>query len=46
MGGCMDHTPEGHGVSDLTMEPDVFVRREEPLEFRTNNTDDITEHRD
>jgi hypothetical protein len=24
------HSPESHGVSDLSMEPDILVRRKEP----------------
>lgn len=44
MSCSMDHCPECHGVSDLSVEPDVFIGREEPSEFRTDDTDDIAQH--
>ena len=46
VGSGVDHTPECHGISDLTMEPDVFIRREEPGELGTNDTDHVAKHRD
>lgn len=44
MSGGVYHSPEGHGVRDLAMEPNVFVRREEPCEAGANDTDDIAQH--
>lgn len=39
------HCPEGHGVRDLSMEPNVFIGREQPGEFGADNADDIAKHR-
>lgn len=41
----MYHCPEGHGVCDLSMEPNVFIGREQPGELGTDDTDDIAKHR-
>jgi len=38
------HCPEGHGVCDLSMEPNVFVGGEQPGELGANDTDDIAKH--
>lgn len=46
MGGSVNHSPESQGVGHLTMEPDVLISREEPLELGPNNTDDVAEHGD
>lgn len=46
MSSSVDHGPEGHGICDLSMEPDVFVGREEPSELGTEDTDDISKHWD
>lgn len=40
----VDHGPEGHGVGNLTMEPNILVGREGPSEFWTDNPDDIAKH--
>lgn len=42
----VDHCPKGHGIGDLTMEPDVFVGGEEPGELGTDDFDDVPEHGD
>jgi hypothetical protein len=44
VGSGVDHCPEGHGVCDLSMEPDVFIGGEQPSEFGTNDADDVAEH--
>lgn len=44
MGRGVDHCEKGHGVSNLTMEPDVFVGREEPGQLGTDDLDDIAKH--
>jgi hypothetical protein len=44
VGGRVDHGPESHRVSDLPVEPNVFVCREEPLQLRTDNADDVSKH--
>ena len=41
--GGVDHSPEGHRVRDLTMEPDVLVRGEEGCHTRADNADDVPE---
>jgi len=46
MGSCMDHGPEGHRIGDLPMEPDVLIGREEPTQFRTDEANDVAQHRD
>lgn len=46
MGGSVNHGPESHGISDLSMEPDVLVCREEPHHLRADNADDVAKHRD
>jgi hypothetical protein len=44
MSGGMNHRPEGHGICHLSMEPDVFIGREQPSKLGTNDTDDVSEH--
>jgi len=45
--GCgVNHCEKGHGVSDLTVEPDVFVGREEPGQLGTDDLDDVAKHGD
>ena len=44
VGSSVNHCPEGHGICDLSMEPDVFIGREQPSEFGTNDTDDVAKH--
>ena len=44
-GGVYDR-PEEHLVGDLSMEPDVLVRRKRPSELWTDDTDDVAQHRD
>jgi hypothetical protein len=46
VGGRVDHGPECHGVGNLTMEPDVLVRRERPGQLGADEADDVAEHRD
>lgn len=46
MSSGMNHSPKRHGISDLTMEPNVLVCREQPSHTWTNDTDDIPEHGD
>jgi hypothetical protein len=38
------HCPEGHGVRDLPMEPNVFIGGEQPCELGADDTDDIAKH--
>lgn len=38
--------PKCHGVSHLSMEPDVFIGREQPRKFWTDNTNDVAKHRE
>jgi hypothetical protein len=40
------HGPECQRVSDLAMEPYVFIGGEEPSEVRTDDTNDVTKHRE
>lgn len=40
------HSPECHRISDLAMEPYVFVCREQPRKFGTDDFDDVPEHGD
>jgi len=40
----VNHSPEEHLVSDLTMEPDILVGREEPRQLGANDSNDVTEH--
>lgn len=42
--GSMDHSPESHRVGDLTVEPDVLVGREQPLNLGSDDTNDIPKH--
>lgn len=41
----VNHSPECHRIRDLSVEPDVLVRGEEPGEPGTNDTDNVTQHR-
>lgn len=40
----VDHGPEGHGIGNLTVEPDILVGREKPSELGPDKTNDVTEH--
>jgi hypothetical protein len=40
----MYHGPECHRIGHLSMEPDVFIGREQPGELGTDNTDDVAKH--
>ena len=42
----MDHGPEGHGIGDLPVEPDVLIGREGPGELGTDDTNDVSQHRE
>lgn len=44
VGSSVNHRPESHGVSNLSVEPNVLVGGEKPGEFGANDTDDIAEH--
>lgn len=46
VGSCMHHCPKCHGIRDLTVEPDILVRGEEPGELGPNDTDDVAQHGD
>ena len=46
MGCGVNHCEKGHRVSDLTVEPDVFVGREEPGQLGTDDLDDVAKHGD
>ena len=46
VGSGVDHRPECHGICDLTVEPDIFVRGEEPGKLGPNYTQDIAQHRE
>jgi hypothetical protein len=46
MGGSVYHGPESHGVSDLSVEPDVLISREEPLHLGSDNSNDVPQHRE
>jgi hypothetical protein len=40
------HGPESHGVSHLSVKPDVLVGREKPSQLGTNDPDDVAQHGD
>ena len=44
MGRSVDDAPKEHLVCDLTMEPYVLVGWKEPCQFRTDDTNNVTEH--
>ena len=44
--GGVNHSPEGHRVRDLTVEPDVLIGREQPCELGADDADDVPQHRD
>jgi hypothetical protein len=46
VGGSVDHCPKGHRVGDLTVEPNVLIGGEKPGEFRPDDTNDISQHRE
>lgn len=37
----MDHRPKCHGICHLTMEPYAFIDRKEPLQRRSNDTENV-----
>lgn len=44
--GGVDHCPECHRISDLTMEPNVFVGGEQPGQLGTDEADNVSQHGD
>ncbi len=42
--GSMNDSPECHRIRHLPVEPNVFIGREEPGEFRANDTDNVAQH--
>jgi hypothetical protein len=42
--GSVDHCPESHRISHLTVEPDVLISREEPCQLGSNDSNEVTEH--
>lgn len=46
VGSSVNHRPECHGICDLTVEPDIFVRREEPGELGSNDAQNVAQHRE
>lgn len=40
----VDHGPESHRISDLSVEPDILVGGEGPCELGTDNSNDIAQH--
>ena len=44
VGGGVHHGPERQCVRNLPVEPDVFVRGEQPGKFGPDDTDDVTQH--
>jgi len=44
VGSSMYHSPEGHRVGNLPVEPDIFIGREEPGDLGTDDADDIAQH--
>lgn len=41
---CVDHGPKSHLVSNLTMEPNIFISREQPGHSRTDDANDVAKH--
>ena len=46
VGRSVNHGPEGHRISNLPMEPDVLIGREEPVQFRADEANNVAQHRD
>jgi hypothetical protein len=44
MSSSMYHSPECHGIGHLSMEPDVFIGREQPGKLGANDADDVAKH--
>lgn len=44
MSGGVNHGPESETVCCLAMEPNVFIGREEEGDFRTDDSDAVTQH--
>lgn len=44
VGGGVHDGPENHGISDLTMEPNVLIGGEKPCKPWANDTDDVAQH--
>jgi hypothetical protein len=42
----MDHCPESHGVSDLSVEPNILIHGEKPCKFGADDSNDVAQHRD
>ena len=46
VGSCVDHCPESHRVGNLFVEPNVFIRGEQPCKPGADDSDDVAQHRD
>lgn len=44
MSSSVDHSPEGHRIGHLSVEPDILVRWEQPLKFGADKSQDVAEH--
>jgi hypothetical protein len=44
VGGSMNHGPESHGIGNLSVEPDVFIGREQPLQLGPEYAKNISKH--
>jgi hypothetical protein len=42
----VDNGPEEHLIGDLTVEPNIFIGREQPSQPWADDADDIAEHWD
>lgn len=40
------HGPKEHLICYLPMEPNIFICREKPCEVRTNDPDNVAQHRE
>ena len=46
VGSYVDHCPESHGVGDLSVEPNVFIRGEQPCKLGADDAEDVAQHWD
>jgi hypothetical protein len=46
VGSYVDHCPESHRVGDLSVEPNVFIRGEQPCKLGADDSNDVAQHWD
>ena len=46
VGSYVNHCPKSHRVGDLSVEPNVFIRGEQPCKLGADDSNDVAQHWD